>query len=238
MIDYLAHLAADAAALRAVAVAHPGAAVVHCPGWSVARLTTHVGRVYASMTNQLRSGALEPGFGEPAPLPDTDAQLGSWFDSCLEPLLAELAATDPARPLWSWSARHEAGFYHRRVAMETAVHRWDAQRAAGQPAPLAAELAADGVDEVLEVGMQHRRSGEPPHYPAGSLHLHRTDGPGEWLVVPVAGSLVVTHEHAKGDVAVRGSAAELLLYLWGRDEGAVESFGDPALVAAWAAVAP
>ncbi|HQR30574.1 MAG TPA: DsbA family protein, partial [Anaeromyxobacteraceae bacterium] len=46
--------------------------------------------------------------------------------------------------------------------------------------------------------------GERP-LPSGSLHLHRTDGPGEWLVRAVDGEVVSTQEHAKGDAAVRGS---------------------------------
>lgn len=236
-LAYLDHLQRDAAALAAVAGTAPGAAVVHCPGWDVSRLTTHVGRIYGSMAAQLRSGSLEPAMGDPAPLP-AEGDLVPWFNECLAEVVDALGDTDPATPLWTWTSRQDAGFYHRRIAHETAVHRWDAERATGAPAPIDAELALDGVDEVIEVGLQQRRSGDPIPHPDGSLHLHRTDGEGEWLVVPVDGRLVVTKEHAKGDVAVRGSASELLLYLWGRDEGAVETFGDPALVAAWAAVAP
>jgi hypothetical protein len=44
--------------------------------------------------------------------------------------------------------------------------------------------------------------------------------------------LVVTREHAKGDVAARGSASDLLRFLWGR-AGAdrLEVFGDDATLA-------
>ena len=98
--------------------------------------------------------------------------------------------------------------------------------------------ATDGVDEALAVGMQHSTNPDKAfQYPSGSLHLHRTDGDGEWLVVNDGGSLVVTREHAKGDAAVRGAGADLLLWIWGRG-GDVEIFGDEAVAAAWADATP
>ena len=50
----------------------------------------------------------------------------------------------------------------------------------------------------------------------GTLHLHCTDVEGEWLVARRDGEVTVTREHAKGDVAARGSASDLFLFLWGR----------------------
>ena len=38
---------------------------------------------------------------------------------------------DPRQPNWTWSSDHTAGFVIRRMAQETAVHRWDADDAAG-----------------------------------------------------------------------------------------------------------
>ena len=51
------------------------------------------------------------------------------------------------------------------------------------------------------------------------------------------GTNIVTREHAKGDVAARGSALALLLYLWGRDQG-LEIFGEAQLAQAWGSLAP
>jgi predicted lipid carrier protein YhbT len=46
--------------------------------------------------------------------------------------------------------------------------------------------------------------------------------------------LVVTQEHGKGDVAARGGASDLLLFLWGRAGlDALEVFGDKALLEDW-----
>ena len=89
------------------------------------------------------------------------------------------------------------------MAHELAVHRYDAELAHGTPGPFDPDMAVDGIDEFYDVLVPFSaRRWERP-LPAGSLHLHRTDGPGEWLVRAVDGAVVATHEHAKGDVAVR-----------------------------------
>ena len=140
-----------------------------------------------------------------------------------------LTATDPATPVWTWSSEHDAAFVTRRMAQETAVHRYDAERAAGREHRLDSRLASDGVDEFLFhflgwVG--------PDAVPVdGSVHLHCTDVEGEWLVVAdTDGADVVTREHAKGDAAVRGPAHDLLMVLWRRQAlDTVEVIGDRAV---------
>jgi len=75
-------------------------------------------------------------------------------------------------------------------------------------------------------------------YPDGSIHLHRTDGEGEWLIEPSGSEIIISRQHAKGDVAVRGSAISLLLYLWGREPQDLEIFGEPKIAVAWGGLAP
>ena len=60
-----------------------------------------------------------------------------------------------------------------------------------------------------------------------AVHLYATDADGEWIIRFDDGAIAVEVGHAKGDVAVRGPAGEILLWLWGR--GALERlevFGD------------
>ena len=75
-------------------------------------------------------------------------------------------------------------------------------------------------------------------YPSSTLHLHRTDGDGEWLLSSAGDQLVVGHEHAKGDAAARGTASDLNLLVWGRRQPTLEVFGDEAVLDAWLALAP
>ena len=123
------------------------------------------------------------------------------------------------------------------MAHETAVHRWDAQAALGRPDPIDAELAADGIAEVVEVLLPLSvppPSGDPA---LGTLHLYCTDTTGEWLLSVQDGRLDVTPGHAKGDAALRGGASELFLACWGRrsDDGP-EVLGDGTVAQAWLAL--
>ena len=71
----------------------------------------------------------------------------------------------------------------------------------------------------------------------GSVHLHCTDADGEWTVAAGSdGQVEVTREHAKGDAALRGTAADLLLVLTqGLPVDAVAVFGDADLAARFVA---
>ena len=77
---------------------------------------------------------------------------------------------------------HTAGFVIRRMAQETAVHRWDADDAAGRPRPVEADLASDGIDEFLHHFA--RLAATTLRTVGGSVHLHCTDVAGEWTVRP------------------------------------------------------
>jgi hypothetical protein len=67
-----------------------------------------------------------------------------------------------------------------------------------------------------------------------TIHLHGTDGEGEWLLTLGPDAFTMTHEHAKGDVALRGSVSDLALLLYGRPTiGAVEHLGDDAAFQCW-----
>ena len=101
------------------------------------------------------------------------------------------------------------------------------------------EIACDGINEYIDGALQF--SANPKkifEYPKGSIHLHRTDGLGEWLLENGEDGLIVRREHAKGDVAVRGDAMSLLLFLWGRNAGQLEIFGDEKTAGEWSALAP
>jgi len=232
---YLQHIDTDGRALIAAVTTAPEVAVAACPDWNNRDLAKHLGNVYSFAIAQLRAG--NPATRAPSehvPAPES-GDLAPWFRERHQALLSTLRATDPATPVWTFGADKTAAFFFRRMAHETVVHRWDAQQAAGTLTPIDPDLAADGIDEAMQVFMLHRRANEPPE---GSLHLHRTDGEGEWMLAAKDGSLTITHEHAKGDAAARGSAQDILLYLWGRGRAGLECYGDDAMIDGWGAVTP
>lgn len=236
-VDYGAWLTSterDAASLAEAATrAGIGASVPTCPEWRVLDLLAHIGRVQAWARLNVARG--EPGtrtrFRELPEPPDGDGVV-AWFKAQAAALIEELRAAGPETPVWTWAPPPEARFWARRIAHETAIHRLDAELAAGrQPRPFPSAAAMDGVDEVL-ANMPYRPSGAIPRGSGESLHFHAIDGEGEWLARLERDGPVVTREHAKGDVGVRGTASTLFRLLWGRaDPEEVEVFGDEELLA-------
>ena len=104
-----------------------------------------------------------------------------WFDERRTSLLAALSGADPAASVWTFAGTSDAAWWSRRMASETAVHRWDVEVALSaleQVHPIDSDLATDAVAEDLEVSLLFSSSRPDRAYPAESLHLHRGDGPG------------------------------------------------------------
>jgi uncharacterized protein (TIGR03083 family) len=222
--EYLATLRREGEALLVAAQAAPGARIASCPDWDMADLVWHIGEVHRFWGTVADRHLTDPGEYEVPDRP-ADDELVDWARTALDYVEGALARTDPSTPVWTWSAQRDVAFIVRRMAQETAVHRWDAEQAAGIEATIEPELASDGIDEYLSLFIG-RREGEP-----ASVHVHATDTPGEWLIAFGDGDPVLRREHAKGDAAMRGPAAGLLLALWQRlPLDAVEVVGDPAAI--------
>jgi len=234
--SYLAAVQANGELMVAAARKGLDVAVPSCPGWDVADLTGHVARVYLSVAEHIERRTMEMVPREEIPEAPTGAAVIGFFEESHERVLAALADIDRAEPVWSWSSNQTGGFYHRRMAQETLVHRWDAENAHGATSPIDGDLAADGVSELYEVLAPRAISIDDKTPPDGSLHLHRTDGEGEWLLKLMGNEVGMTHEHAKGDAAIRAAGADLLLLVWGRvdlDGTEAEVFGDRGVADAW-----
>ena len=214
MTDHLAHLRTDVdAILRVLDRGSLDAPVTACPGWSVRELVEHLGAVHRWATEIVQTGAPQQ------EQPYADKDLTSWFAEGAEQLLGTLGAADPDAPCWSFTTDRTAGFWRRRQALETAVHRWDAEQAVGAPAPLDAGLAADGVTEVVALMAPRQvKLGRVPAY--APVLLRAVDTGQEWLL-------------GEGDPvgSVEGSAHDLLLLLWKRPvDGGVQLTGEAAAV--------
>jgi uncharacterized protein (TIGR03083 family) len=237
--DYLDALEAESDAFLAAAAAVPlDRSVAHCGDWTMADLVVHQVGVWGFATaNVLGGGEKNP----PATKkPEEDGKLFEWAASVRATMIEALQGADPDAPAWSFAPTFQtAGFWQRRMVAETAIHRWDAQTTAGTAMPIAAEFAADGIDEYTQVGLRSS-SGRPDRtYPSQSIHLHCTDTEGEWTIAGDGDSnFTVAREHAKGDAAVKGEASALLLWIWGRDGGPVEIFGDESVATTWRELAP
>ena len=236
--SYLAAIGEDGAALAAAARRGLAEQVPSCPAWTVADLVAHAGSVHQWVTEMVRTGAQERISRKALPLPPESEDLVDWFEIGVGVLVSVLRDADPAAPVWNWSPEPKvAAFWPRRMAHETAVHRWDAEAAHGVPQPIATNLAVDGIDEIIRVFLATEVADDHDATLGGTLHVHATDADGEWLIDVAGGEVRVRAEHGKGDAALRGPASDLLLFLWGRQPAApLEVFGDTAVVDRWAKV--
>lgn len=223
--EHRAAIVREGAALATVPASGLGAEVRACPGWTVERLIGHTGRVHRWATSFLALGG-ELGEPAPGPRPPVGEAILPWYRSALDDLVAELDRHDPSEPVQSFAGPGDVAFWLRRQAHEIAVHRWDAEDAVtpGGATPFDPALAADGIDEWLELFVPRfivdQGDGVPADLVGATLHLHCTDelapGTGEWLLRLTAEGIELERAHAKGDVALRGPAGDLLLAVWHR----------------------
>lgn len=240
-----------------------------CPGWDVAGLTGHMGRVYTFWLKWVRErprGFSREAFQEIAA--DRDARLPGYtawdragFPTDSRPagivpfarqagdeLEAALVDLEPEETVWTFVPAHQTGaFVFRRLAMETTIHRWDAEDAHGIARPIDDALARDGIDEMLMMFREdpayednkERRNGqkillrEAPGRSAGQTAP--SGPPGRCWLVSFDDSGIITSPHeGPADATVAGSASDLWLFIMGRhsaEEMRVE--GDEDLAASW-----
>src|SRR6266498_3651709 len=129
------HRELEAEAARFVEVtrgADPTVPVPTCPEWTLPTLTEHLGRAHRwAATIVSRRGKSLVRFRD---TPDRDLPDGA-----------------EAREAWLLAGAQTAGFWVRRMAHETVMHRADAEITVGRTVQIAADMAADGVSEWLEI---------------------------------------------------------------------------------------
>ncbi|GGS21917.1 maleylpyruvate isomerase family mycothiol-dependent enzyme [Actinokineospora fastidiosa] len=231
---YIDQIRLHCAAMRAAAEkAGPDAPVPTCPDWTVRDLIAHVAGLQAWLEVSLPLPPEGPAPDEPR-VPSDWAELLDWWDERVRNVTAGLAATAPTTRTWSFVPGFgaDAGWFARRQAHETAIHRLDAEHAAAETVPsllFDPEFAADGIAELFEL---------LPPAPAdrsGTILLHAADAGRAWLVtLSETEPLRVDDTPAEpdalyADARVVGTADAVYRAVWGRPGHAVVS-GDSALV--------
>ncbi len=227
---HIAHLRADAAALLAAQQADPHAPAWAGTGWDRTDLLAHVAGVHAWVRQQLHLGREERVRLSAVEAPPDGDALPAWFEAGAAELADLLEAMDVEATWPTWAGPQPGTFFPRRMAQETAVHRWD-----GVGGEIDADLGVDGVNELLELFVGRLPADRFAAVQPATVHLHATDTEGEWLIRLGTDGVTFEHGHAKGDVALRGPAGDLLLWVWNRvpADDRFEVFGDAGPLEGW-----
>jgi hypothetical protein len=232
--------AADARSLLAAASTRWDAAVPHCPGWDTAELVRHQGGIFTWMATVV-TGRERVSRRELAPGPAESAELPGWYLGSLDHALEVLGSADPGSPTWTFSSTGDqrVAWWDRRLAVEVALHRFDAEHALAADsgsraaAPLDGDVAASGIEEFITEFLPGLLAQAAGGELQGTLHLHATDGPVEWWI-DLDASGAAMPQHAKADSAIRGTRSDLLLWLTNRSApGSLEILGQPEIADRW-----
>jgi len=215
----------------ALAAADPDVRVPSCPEWTAADLADHVAHVYQHKAEAMRQGAMP----DPWPPAEPPTLAGAYAA-----MMAEFATREPEEATATWYEPEQTVlFWIRRMALETAMHRVDAELVAGGPVtPVAPDLAAEGIDEVLRMFLPYGVEVWPEDYESVLTAadprpvLVATGGRG-WLVAPAESEIAVTEvgPDASAAATVTGEPGEVYRWLWNRG-GSARFGGDESLAAA------
>lgn len=216
---YLEHLRADTARLAdAARAAGYDAKVPTCPEWTVADLVGHVGAVYDDKIKCMRLGR-EPGDWTGKAPEGTDPL--AWLDDRLDALVEEMTSRGPETYSYTWYPPDQTvAFWFRRMAQEAAVHRVDAESAAGRTSAIDDELALDGIDEKLRVFLANPWWEEHPWDDATGRTFAVRSGERVWRIV--SETALARIEDGPGDAVgeVSGTPYDVLMWVWGRPNAA------------------
>ncbi|HEX6500726.1 MAG TPA: maleylpyruvate isomerase family mycothiol-dependent enzyme, partial [Micromonosporaceae bacterium] len=225
----------DVARLRDVARRDLSSSVPTCPGWTTADLVRHVAEIYLHKVAAMRLGAW------PSPWPPEGIEHEepiALLDRAYADLTGEFARRAPEEATRTWyRPDRTVGFWHRRMAQETVIHRVDAELAAGDTlAPIPDDLAVDGVDEVLTRFLDYLSKRWSEGFgdtlrQAQALPVRVAVGGSSWLVQPSPEGVDVTPDGSgSAEATVTGQPDLMLLWLWRRVDTGVTIEGSAAAV--------
>lgn len=211
------------------------AQVPTCPEWTVADLLDHVATVYAHKVETMRLGAF-PADWPPQRDPEPPVEYLERAYAALSKEFAARAAGDPAKT-W-YGPDQTVGFWIRRMAHETVIHRVDGELGLGAAvAAVPDDIAVDGIDEVLGTFLAYASQEWPEDFEgvlpsAGETALIRAGGTA-WLITMGEGATVArTPADTVADVTLTGEPEAVLLWLWRRSDGGTVDEQGNATVAA------
>lgn len=214
-----------------------------CPGWDMRDLVRHLSEIHLWAAGHVSTRATKDWVDDLSELsgywPDLavfwpeDDDLVAYYLETNANLVRELeTAPEDLDTMTFLPAPSPLAMWARRQAHETAVHRFDAQSAAGIETHYEAEFASDGVDEILAAFAPRKDSF--PIDAARGMAVHATDTGDRWNVTMAPDGISTFQGEGPADVSLQGRAEDLYLALWNRgDDSAIEVEGDRELFETW-----
>jgi uncharacterized protein (TIGR03083 family) len=244
-LDYLSIISDESSRMVRAYELDRKAAVPWSDRWTVATVARHVAGTHHVVADVIR-GRPDADFGLFAGLqtPAKDSpDFADWFRAGTASLLEQLKTVPADDECWSWfEPGRTVGWWARRMALEAVVHRSDTDAAQGRAFSVASDVAADGVDEYLDVFVAPSRAGNDA--PAGPTISFECSDRAEqwWLDLSSRGARTVSREPRDASIGIRGTAEQLLLVVWGRiaptEAAGVEVSGDVRGLDRWPELVP
>jgi uncharacterized protein (TIGR03083 family) len=212
--ELVAAVRREGAGILAAASLGLDAPVPTCPDWDVEALVRHVCLVY-SRAEYVVSHRITQRPEEFPAVPDGEplAALEAMLDDLVTAL--QEADADTAVFVWPDNVEPNAAFWARRMAHESSVHRFDAQIAHAMPQPIDSELAADGIEEFLDVIAPMLFDRNDGTGPMGTVQLLSSDDV-SWCLGLEPDSVERLEVVSEPSVSARGTSSTLLLAAYGR----------------------
>ncbi|MHA7156260.1 maleylpyruvate isomerase family mycothiol-dependent enzyme [Arthrobacter sp. TMN-50] len=210
--QYRERLSRDHSRMVELAPSALTAVVPACPGWTVEELLRHTAVVYLHKAESIRTGAKPTGTWPPAEL--TQLEPVHALQQCYGRLTEQFDSRSPKDPAFTWIKDDQTvGFWIRRLAHETSIHRYDLESALGIASPIDPDLATAGIDEILTVMLVRSK---PDDEATGATVTLRSAGLAWTLAIDKETVILERQVSDRADAQVSGRPSELLLWLWGR----------------------
>jgi uncharacterized protein (TIGR03083 family) len=223
------------------------AEVETCPGWSARDLVRHLGMIHLwaashvayphddpSYESEEEEHAAFAGFWPALGVfwPD-DGDLIDWYLRTNANLVDSLESASPDVAAWTFlPAPSPLAMWARRQAHETAVHRFDAQHAAGAESGFDPVFASDGIDEIL-AGFAPRKE-QFPTPTTRNMVVHAEDTDHRWHLTLAPDGITTVRGDGPADLTLTGAASDLYLTLWNRGKDSrIKVEGDRELLDLW-----
>lgn len=215
-----------------------------CPGWDMRDLVRHLSEIHLwAAAHVAQPHHDKPVHDDLAELtefwpdlavfwPDDSDLIDHYLDTNANLINALESAPPDVESFTFLPAPSPLAMWARRQAHETAIHRYDAENAAGIATAFDPIFASDGIDELLAAFAP--RGSKLDRTTTQAMVVHATDTDDRWHVTLSAEGISTIRGDGPADVTLTGEASDLYLALWNRTGDAdVAVTGDQQLLGDW-----